>query len=202
MNDDDAPSLRARRRLDTEREIHRAALELFEEQGIQATTVQQIADRAGVSSRTFFRYFTRKEHAALPGQHRMLAGVRTFDTSAANPAELSRDMEAMAESVMALETGGDYGDHARVMRLLAKEPELLSQAAAQDQVLAGELRARIAVQVEGKVDLLTVLLLTEVAVAVWRASWARWGELVAGGKAYDPVEVYRETREELRRIVG
>ncbi|GAB3547558.1 hypothetical protein GCM10027404_09850 [Arthrobacter tumbae] len=202
MNDDGVPSLRARRRLDTEREIHRAALELFEEQGIQTTTVQQIADRAGVSSRTFFRYFTRKEHAALPGQHRMLAGVRGFETSAANPAELLRDIEAMAESVMALETSGDYGDHARVMRLLAKEPELLALAAAQDQVLAGELRARIASQVEAKVDSLTVLLLTEVAVAVWRASWARWGELAAGEKAYDPVEVYRETRAELRRVVG
>ncbi|MDF9276223.1 hypothetical protein P4U43_00275 [Arthrobacter sp. EH-1B-1] len=83
---------------------------------------------------------------------------------------LLRDIEAMAESVMALETRGDYGDHARVMRLLAKEPELLVWAAAQDQELAGELRARIASQVEGKVDSLT-----EVAVAVWRASWARCG---------------------------
>ncbi|MDF9276216.1 TetR family transcriptional regulator [Arthrobacter sp. EH-1B-1] len=50
--------------------------------------MQQIADRAGISSRTFFRYFTRKEHAALPGQHRMLAGVRAFETLASNPAEM------------------------------------------------------------------------------------------------------------------
>lgn len=181
--------------------MHRAALELFEEQGIQTTTVQQIADRAGVSSRTFFRYFTRKEHAALPGQHRMLTGVRAFETSASNPRDLLTDIEAMAETVMSLETGEDLAEHGRVMRVLTKEPELLALAAAQDQVLAGELRARITSQVEAKVDSLSVLLLTEVAVAVWRASWARWGELAAGGKSYDPVEVYRETRAELRRVV-
>ncbi|WP_448070681.1 helix-turn-helix domain-containing protein [Georgenia yuyongxinii] len=49
------------RRLDTYLEIHEAALELFESQGIRETTVQQIADRARVSPRTFFRYFTTKE---------------------------------------------------------------------------------------------------------------------------------------------
>ncbi len=202
MHDDGTPSLRARRRLDTEREIHRAALELFEEQGIQATTVQQIADRAGVSSRTFFRYFTRKEHAALPGQHRMLAGVRAFETSASNPRDLLRDIEAMAESVMRVENGEDRAEHGRVIRILGKDPELLASAAAQDQVLAGELRARITSQLGDGADALNLLLLTEVAVAVWRASWARWGELAADGKAYDPVEVYRETRAELRRAVG
>lgn len=202
MNDDGAPSLRARRRLDTEREIHRAALELFEAQGIQATTVQQIADRAGVSSRTFFRYFTRKEHAALPGQHRMLAGVRSFETTAADACDLLGDIESMAEAVMGLETAADLGEHGRVMRVLAQEPELHALAAAQDQVLANELRARIMAQVEGRIDRLTVLLVTEVAVSVWRASWARWGELAAGGQTFEPVTVYRETRAELRRVIG
>jgi hypothetical protein len=39
-------------------------------------------------------------------------------------------------------------------------------------------------------------------VAVWRASWERWGELAVEGEAGDPVELYRRFREELRRIVG
>lgn len=203
MNDDDgAPSLRARRRLDTEREIHRATLELFEAQGIQATTVQQIADRAGVSSRTFFRYFTRKEHAALPGQHRMLAGIRSFNTAASNPQGLLSDIEAMAEEVMGREPSDDLGEHGRVMRVLAAEPELHGLAAAQDQVLANELRSRITTQVKDSIEPLAVLLVTEVAVSVWRASWVRWGELAASGAAYEPVKVYRETRAELRRVVG
>lgn len=202
MNDDGATSLRARRRLDTEREIHRVALELFEKQGIHATTVQQIADRAGISSRTFFRYFARKEHAALPGQHRMLAGVRAFRTKASDAVGLLADIEAMAETVMGQETAEDTSEHGQVMRILTQEPELHALAAAQDQALANELRARVTAQVEDRIDGLTVLLVTEVAVAVWRASWKRWGELAGDGQTYEPVQVYRDTREELRRVVG
>ena len=69
-------------------------------------------------------------------------------------------------------------------------------------VLANELRRRISEQVEDRIVRLAVLLVTEVAVSVWRASWVRWGELAADGTAYDPVEVYRQTRAELRRVVG
>ena len=201
MNDDDTPSLRERRRMDTQREIHRAALDLFASQGIQATTIQQIADRAGVSSRTFFRYFTRKEQAALPGQHRMLRAVQGFETSSITPSEVLADIEAMAEAVMGLETSDDLGEHGRVKRVLAQEPELHALAAAQDQQLAVELRARLTAQLDGTLSPLTLLLLSELAVAVWRTSWERWGELAAGGEDYNPVELYRETRAELRRVL-
>ena len=39
----------------------RAALELFEEQGYDATTAAAIAERAGFSEMTFFRYFPSKD---------------------------------------------------------------------------------------------------------------------------------------------
>ncbi|GAB6898128.1 mycofactocin system transcriptional regulator [Kineosporia succinea] len=49
-----------RPRATSRRTLERIALELFSEQGFDATTVEQIADRAGVSRRTFFRYFDTK----------------------------------------------------------------------------------------------------------------------------------------------
>lgn len=49
----------------TEAELARAAAELFARQGVAQTTVEQIAERAGVSERTFFRYFPTKEDAVL-----------------------------------------------------------------------------------------------------------------------------------------
>ncbi|MBT0772505.1 mycofactocin system transcriptional regulator [Kineosporia sp. J2-2] len=49
-----------RPRATSRRTLERIALELFSEQGFEATTVEQIADRAGVSRRTFFRYFDTK----------------------------------------------------------------------------------------------------------------------------------------------
>lgn len=54
-------TLRERNRLQTNRTIMTAAFELFAEQGFDATTVEQICDRAQVSRATFFNYFGQKE---------------------------------------------------------------------------------------------------------------------------------------------
>jgi AcrR family transcriptional regulator len=45
----------------TREALHGAARALFEEQGFDATSVREIADRAGVGERTFYRYFETKE---------------------------------------------------------------------------------------------------------------------------------------------
>lgn len=68
------PSLSIRRRKATEREVAACALTLFEAKGVAATSVQEIVKAAGVSERTFFRYFEKKEscvliaHVELKGQ--------------------------------------------------------------------------------------------------------------------------------------
>ena len=49
-----------RPRATSRRKLERIALDLFHEQGFDATTVEQISERAGVSRRTFFRYFDSK----------------------------------------------------------------------------------------------------------------------------------------------
>ncbi len=58
-------SLRERHRAQTSREIHEAVWELSRRNGYGATTVEAIAERAGVSRRTFFNYFACKEDAVL-----------------------------------------------------------------------------------------------------------------------------------------
>lgn len=54
-------TMRERNRERNRTEIGEAALTLFEKQGYEQTTVEQIANAAGVSSATFFRYFAAKE---------------------------------------------------------------------------------------------------------------------------------------------
>ncbi len=55
--------------------LHAAALELFLEQGFSATTVPQIAERAGLTTRSFFRYFADKREVLFAGEDELPAVV-------------------------------------------------------------------------------------------------------------------------------
>src|SRR5215470_7669638 len=79
------PGLRERKKAKTRAAIQRHALQLFREQGYEATTVEQIAEAAEVSPSTFFRYFRTKEDVALYDDLDPLF-IAAFE---AQPAELS-----------------------------------------------------------------------------------------------------------------
>ena len=67
--------LRSRKKVKTRFAIEDAALELFEEQGYDATTVEQISERAEVSTTTFFRYFPTKAEVVLSDQGQQLPAL-------------------------------------------------------------------------------------------------------------------------------
>jgi len=52
---------RERKKEETEERIVQAALALFRKQGVEATTIEEICDKADVAKGTFFNYFPRKE---------------------------------------------------------------------------------------------------------------------------------------------
>ncbi|MEO3947189.1 TetR family transcriptional regulator [Gorillibacterium sp. CAU 1737] len=63
MPDENPPKLglRERKKVKTKATIQSNAMQLFREQGYQATTVEQIAELSEISPSTFFRYFATKE---------------------------------------------------------------------------------------------------------------------------------------------
>ena len=67
-----------------------AAVDLFTEQGYDATTVAEIAERAGVTRSTFFRHFTDKREVLVAGQEtlsRLLAEGIAEAPAGATPLE-------------------------------------------------------------------------------------------------------------------
>lgn len=78
-------SLRERKKAATRRELMTVALRLFDTQGFDSTTVEQIAAAANVAPRTFFRYFPTKVEVLFADHDEMVALVR--QTLAGRPAE-------------------------------------------------------------------------------------------------------------------
>jgi AcrR family transcriptional regulator len=61
--------LRERKKVKLRRSAQREALRLFAEQGYEATTVEEIADAADISTSTFYRYFPTQEDVVLDDEY-------------------------------------------------------------------------------------------------------------------------------------
>jgi AcrR family transcriptional regulator len=74
---------------DTRARIAAAAFDLFAAKGYDSTTVDAIAERAGIARRTFFRYFRSKDDVIFPDHDTLLATVteQLAGQSAAGPVE-------------------------------------------------------------------------------------------------------------------
>ena len=73
-----------------------AAIELFKEVGFGGTTVAAIAQRAGLTARTFFRYFTDKREVLFKGSEQLQQTM--VDALAQAPADASA-IDAVAAAV-------------------------------------------------------------------------------------------------------
>src|SRR3984893_10987438 len=121
-------SLRERKKLATRRSLRRAALDLVAEHGFAHVTIEDIAEAADVSPRTFFNYFPSKEAALFgtdPAQIPVLR-ERVIHTAPGEPAlEALRmimvsDARAVADELGAL--GGDPVDWLRRMKGVHTDP--------------------------------------------------------------------------------
>jgi AcrR family transcriptional regulator len=90
------PDRRAQNRDRTRQALAEAAIELFAQQGYGATTVEQIANLAAVSPRTFFRHFDSKEDVLLPLDEPMAVAPAIRS----QPPSMS-DMEALRTALVA-----------------------------------------------------------------------------------------------------
>ncbi|MCI1747892.1 MAG: TetR/AcrR family transcriptional regulator [Acidipropionibacterium sp.] len=77
--------LREQKKRQTRHDIHRAALELVLADGMESLTIEKIAERAGVSQRTFFNYFPSKDAAVLGLPPDL--GQRIAESFASRPAD-------------------------------------------------------------------------------------------------------------------
>ena len=116
------PGLRERKKARTRADIQRHTLRLISQQGLGATTVEQIADAADISPSTFFRYFRNKEEAAVAD----FMDEAVFDAAVSAPAGLDpiQALQHGFRTVMHAMSDEDWAHERLRNQLIQTVPEL------------------------------------------------------------------------------
>ena len=130
-------SLRERKKLATRRSLRRHALDLVAQRGFANVTVEDIAEAADVSPRTFFNYFPSKEAVLFGADPDRAASLRDRLVREAPGASaldalrivIAEDAQAVADELR--ELGGDPVDWLRRMKEARADPHLRAAHAAQ-----------------------------------------------------------------------
>ncbi|GEC05741.1 TetR family transcriptional regulator [Streptomyces spinoverrucosus] len=118
--------LRERKKIKTREAIRTATYALIEEQGYDATTIEQIADRAEVSPSTVFRYFPTKEDIVLADEHDALL-LEELRSRPADEPWLQSLRQVMHKAIVGLGTGEAREVTRLRCRLLAEVPAVRSR---------------------------------------------------------------------------
>ena len=150
-----------------------AAVDLFSEQGYDATTVAQIAERAGTTKSTFFRYFPDKRELLVAGQETL---SRLLAEGIAEAAETASPLEAVAAGLerASSEMGPmnrELGP--RLKAAVAASAELQDRDALKSVGLAAAMTTAL---VARGVPYPTAHLAAELGVLAFKQGFAEWSE--------------------------
>jgi AcrR family transcriptional regulator len=175
--------------------LARAAFELFAERGFDQTTVADIASRAGLTERTFFRHFADKREVLFYGQSELretlVSAIGGAPDSAAPLAAVAMALESVGAFF------GEMGDRPRHRQaIIAANPELqereLIKLASLAAAMAGALRER-------GVPEPAASLAAEAGMAVFRVAFDQW---VSGTGQPDLPTAIRESLQQLQAVTA
>jgi AcrR family transcriptional regulator len=130
---------------DARARLQQAAMALYGERGYEQTTVADIAERAGLTKRTFFRYFTDKREVLFWGseilERQMVAAIEAAPASASALAMIGAALDAAAVRFDEVREFAGLRHRIIASSHELRERELIKAASLADGV-AGALRAR------------------------------------------------------------
>jgi AcrR family transcriptional regulator len=172
-----------------------AGFELFAERGFEATTVADIAARAGLTKRTFFRYFSDKREVLFAGSEE-LEELFVKAVAAAPPDDCPLDAIAAGLDAMVslFAEGGDFPR--RRQAIIAANPELQERELIKLARLAA---AGAAALRERGVTEPGAGLAAQAGIAVLRTAFETWTE---GPKGQDIHKLLHDSLAELRVVAA
>jgi AcrR family transcriptional regulator len=171
-------------------------MELFAENGYENTTVAEIAERAGVTERTFFRHYADKKDVLFAGSGLLEEAVIAAVISAVDRPPIDAAMAGAEAGLRMIADGRGHQLASRRSAIVASSPELrereLIKLESLKRAVADTLRDRQTPEP-------TAALAAELAVAVFHIAFGRW---IQGNPDVHPVALARQIREELRALAA
>ncbi|SEF24447.1 regulatory protein, tetR family [Amycolatopsis pretoriensis] len=156
--------------------LREAALSLFVERGFEQTMVNDIAERAGVTARTFFRYFADKREvlfdASAEVEEKALAALEAAPATASALELVAAALDAAAD-VIGQDRGLARKRHTVIMANADLRERELSKLAKISAELADALRRRGVGDAEAAIA-------AEAGAAVYRVAFQRWVDAEGG----------------------
>jgi AcrR family transcriptional regulator len=175
--------------------LQEAALTLYGERGFDATTVAEIAERAGLTKRTFFRHFADKREVLFSGAELL---EQLFVTSVGDAPASATPLDAMTAALEAaaamFEERREFAG--RRQQIIAANPELQERELIKLASLAAAVAA--ALRHRGVGDPAAILT-AEAGIAVFRVAFERWVD-PANHKTL--LQLIRESLAELRAVTA
>jgi AcrR family transcriptional regulator len=181
---------------DSRGRLQEAALALYSERGFDQTTAAQIAARAGLTERTFFRHFADKREVLFGGsallQERIVAGV-----AGAPAGDGPLDAVTCGLAAAANMLGEFRRDLSRQRQaVIAANPELRERELAKLADYAAAVTAALRQRGVGESQ---ASLAAEAGMTVFRVAFERWA---SGGDGRGLADVMQESMAELRAVAG
>lgn len=145
-------------------------MELFEEQGFRDTTAVEIARRARVTTRTFFRYFADKQAIVFADAEQLRAALVQGILEAA---EVAEPLQTVARALAGFdwESLGSREAQRRRDAMIASNPDLLERDLIKQQQMADEFSGALK---QRGVESDVADLAAHIGIHVFRMSYRQW----------------------------
>jgi AcrR family transcriptional regulator len=173
-------------------------MELYAERGFEQTTVAEIAARAGLTERTFFRHFADKREVLFAGSaylQELLVSTLVSTPDSAVPIDAVAAALAAAGDLL-----GQRRDYSRARQaVIVANPDLqereLIKLASLAAALADTLRLR-------GVPEPAASLTAEAGIAVFKVAFERWIDQSEGSGARDLTQLIQDSLDQLKAVTA
>ena len=175
--------------------LEQAALDLYQERGFEQTMVTEIAERAGLTERTFFRYFADKREVLFGGQDMLRTlSVSTIEAAPASATPLDAVTAALEAAIPMFQERNALVRQRQAV--IAANPGLQERELLKSALLASAMAE--ALRRRGVIDPAATLA-AEVGLIAFKTAFDHWA---SEPNAQDLSQLIRASLDQLKGIVA